>query len=178
MIEYWKELDTISFRGEIWVDIINFPDYKISNFGRVKSLKRSNSLILKQKDIRGYKSICLRNKEIKKSLQIHRLVAIAFIDNEKNKPTVNHKNLKKYDNTVENLEWATHKEQSKHSWEFGNRNQSGEKNPNSNLNDEMVFNILKMGKFGSWSLLEDYWNIPSSTLWNIIKRKTWKHIKI
>lgn len=47
-------------------------------------------------------------------MSLHRLVALHFIPNPENKPTVNHKIADKSINHVGNLEWATYKEQSQH----------------------------------------------------------------
>jgi len=58
----------------------------------------------------GYCSIRYGNK----SAYIHRLVAKAFIPNPENKPEVNHKDLNKQNNHVDNLEWATRKENENH----------------------------------------------------------------
>lgn len=135
-------------------------------------------MILKQKDIRGYKNIVLRNENTQKTFQIHRLVAIYFIPNHENKPTVNHKDLVKHNNFIDNLEWSTHQEQIIHSYLEGNRSQVGENNNATKLNNELVRQILIKGKFDSWSNMEKFWHISRGTLWNIIKRKVWKHIII
>ena len=62
----------------------------------------------------GYEMIHLSENGIFKEFSIHRLVATQFISNPENKPTVNHKDGNKRNNKVENLEWATQKEQSHH----------------------------------------------------------------
>ena len=59
---------------------------------------------------RGYKSCVLYKDGLKKTFMVHRLVAMTFIPNPDNKPTIDHINRIKTDNRVENLRWATWKE--------------------------------------------------------------------
>ena len=74
---------------EIWKDIPGYVGlYKVSNYGRVKSIKKQ--LVLK---ICGsgnrYKTVALCNG-MRKTFRLHRLVAAAFIPNPDNKPCIDH----------------------------------------------------------------------------------------
>ena len=50
----------------------------------------------------------------RKSVLIHRIVAETYIPNPNNLPQVNHKNLDKTDNRVENLEWVDNRQNQEH----------------------------------------------------------------
>ena len=84
--------------------------YEVSNFGNVRNVKR-NTLLKGSLDKDGYHRMCLSKDGKEKNFQVHRLVAIAFIPNDENKPTVDHiiRDLK--NNNVNNLRWATFSEQ-------------------------------------------------------------------
>lgn len=101
---------------EMWKKIISFEDYEISNLGRV----RKNNKILKQYiDKIGYCNVTLINNKQRKFKKVHRLVAEAFINNDDNLPVINHKNGIKTDNTVNNLEWSSYKNNSIHAVNMG-----------------------------------------------------------
>lgn len=106
---------------EIWHDIEGYEGlYQISNKGRVKSLKWGKERILRPGiDTSGYYFIILYNDSVSKPFKLHRLVAQGFIPNLYNKPQVNHLDENKLNNCVENLEWATSKENTN----YGTRNE-------------------------------------------------------
>ena len=106
---------------EIWRDIDDYEGlYQISNKGHVKSLKWGKERILRPMiNSSGYLNVVLYKNTASQSRYIHRLVAEVFIPNTQNKPQINHKDECKTNNTVENLEWATAKENSN----FGTRNE-------------------------------------------------------
>lgn len=116
--------------NEQWKTIQEFNGkYEVSNFGRIKSVKRKcNSrygeyktvpekiLSLNKDKQTGYVSVTLADGNKRITRFVHRLVAISFIDNEENKPCVNHIDGDKTNNNLSNLEWVTMKENSKHAF--------------------------------------------------------------
>lgn len=98
---------------ELWSDLpseLNLNKYQISTLGRIENKETGYMLSPIHKE--GYCRVNLvHDNGAKNNYYMHRLVAITFIPNPENKPTVNHKNHTRYDNNVWNLEWATHKEQ-------------------------------------------------------------------
>ena len=105
---------------EIFVDIVGFKsNYQISNFGNVKSLKFNKEKLLKTNlNTYGYPKISLKKDNKNITISVHILVAKAFIPNIYNKKSVNHKNKNKQDNNVENLEWVTPFENTRHALGF------------------------------------------------------------
>lgn len=106
------EMDT---RKEIWKDIDNYPNYQVSNFGNVKSLKNNKLLRLSAEE---YKKCFLYCNGKRKTFRVHRLVAQAFLPNPNSYEVVNHIDGNKYNNCVENLEWCTYSYNTKHTYEF------------------------------------------------------------
>lgn len=94
--------------------------YEVSNMGRVKSLHRPQSIILKQNtDSGGYMIVNLSKNGTYNTKTVHRLVATAFIRNPNNYGVVNHKDGNKKNNAVDNLEWCTQRYNMKHAYRNG-----------------------------------------------------------
>jgi HNH endonuclease len=62
----------------------------------------------------GYKQIQLHIDGVRKKYYIHRMVAECYIPNPENKSDVNHKDLNKENNSMNNLEWCSHRENCQH----------------------------------------------------------------
>lgn len=101
---------------EIWKAIDKYPDYEVSNLGRIKSYKMNKEgRILQGKNCKGYVGIDFRVEG--KTIQdlVHRVVLSVFspVEGMENL-TVNHKNGVTTDNRLENLEWMTQSENTAH----------------------------------------------------------------
>ncbi len=128
---------------EIWKSIENYPNYKISNYGRVKSLNYRNlgyeGLLIGNDAGCEYQKVYLYNLHNKrKFIKIHQLVANAFIVNPDpiNKTQINHIEVDenglcvKSNNTAWNLEWVTPLENRQHAHKHDLYNKSKWKKKN------------------------------------------------
>lgn len=135
---------------EEWREIINFPNYSVSNLGNVKNNKTNKVMKINVKG--GYCHISLKNETSKKTFKVHRLVASAFIPNPENKSDVNHEDKNKLNNNVSNLTWMTRKENCQHK-SIGLVYSSNKNKPimRLNLNDEILGNYNSIEDAGQWA---------------------------
>lgn len=105
----------------MWKNSISFPRLEVTKDGRVRMWNKSWKRYVEKRhryDKDGYSIISTRKEDgTSTSARVHRLVAEAYIPNPYNKLVVNHKNGIKDDNRVENLEWATISENTKHGYD-------------------------------------------------------------
>lgn len=124
--------------NEIWKE---FNGYQISNFGNVRN-KKDNSPKTIALNSCNYQFVCLYYLPKPKLHFVHRLVAFLFIENPENKPCVNHIDGNKLNNNVSNLEWCTHKENTKHAIDTGLLGfKYGEDNNSAKLTNNQVKEI-------------------------------------
>lgn len=107
---------------EEWRPVVGYEGYyEVSNLGKVRRLDGLDArghhikgrILSPRKSSNGYLQVQL-SFGTSREYRIHRLVAEAFLPNPKKKSDVNHINENKTDNRVENLEWATRKENMRH----------------------------------------------------------------
>ena len=172
---------------EEWRDIIDYEGlYQVSNLGEVKSLEKLRGIVIKKEHLLslmerrdGYCQVTLtkNGKSVKKL--VHVLVAQAFIPNYENKKTVNHIDGNKQNNTVNNLEWNTQRENIIHAYENGLKAR-GTQRKDSKLSAIQVKEILDNyipydRKFGTRALAHKY-NVNKTTIWRIVNNKSYKDI--
>ena len=87
-----------------------YEGYLVNADGDVLSIKGKEPILLSPFLRHGYQRVTLFENGKKFNVSVHRLVAIAFIDNpDPNIYTeINHKDENKTNNNVNNLEWCTH----------------------------------------------------------------------
>lgn len=108
---------------EVWKDILGYEGlYQVSSNGNIRSCRRyrkgkgGSPTLCKERLLKvqinkfGYVQVCLCKENKKKLLSVHRLVAMAFMENPHNLPCVDHIDGVRVNNKLSNLRWCTTKE--------------------------------------------------------------------
>lgn len=104
-------------KHELWKKYPGNKNYEISTTGRVRRLfKKHKNFLTPVKFRDGYYYVTITTCSKSKSIAVHRLVALTFLNQEISKTQVNHKNGDKKDNRLENLEWVTPSENILHAY--------------------------------------------------------------
>jgi len=92
------------------MEVQGYPNYLVYDDGRVYS-KKSKIFLKHIRNPAGYKYVNLYNNDNSDKFSIHRLVAIHYIPNPNDLPTVDHIDRDIDNNHVSNLRWANMKTQ-------------------------------------------------------------------
>lgn len=104
----------------MWKQIPGYSNYLINDKGDIYSIKSKRLIKQRVSKFGYYRAALFKEAGEKHEIMVHRLVAMAFLENPANLPQVNHKNENKTDNRVENLEWCT----CSYNINYGNRNKT------------------------------------------------------
>lgn len=182
----------MELQKEIFKDVEGYEGIlQVSNTGKVKKLKHTwftgnknskrsiDEYIMKPRLNKGYNVIDVSLNGVKKILKVHRLIAIAFIPNPENKKFINHKDLDRSNNDLENLEWCTSKENAIHARknrEFKKHfnHAKGESVATSKLTTEQVLQIRETNLSNKEIAVQ--YSVDPSTISRIKSNNYWKHI--
>ena len=170
---------------EIWKEIKGYYGlYEISDLGRVKSYNRLLGEFLKPgRSSSGYLTVCLSNKAKRTSWGIHKLLAIHFFPNKENKKYVNHKDGDKINNSLNNLEWCTSKENALHAWRTGlvKRQEKKLKTDDVKTIKCMLKNRNEVSEIQGFRLSDAFiarlFEVSVATIYDIKKGRTWSNIR-
>jgi hypothetical protein len=143
-------------------------DYFVDMEGRVYSKRKFNKLTeLKQHKTghKGYVKVRINNKD----QFVHRLIAIAYLSNPENKETVNHIDGNKLNNHVNNLEWSTRSENSKHAYDIGLHKPYTDMKDKGNNKFYKEWNDLIKKGVTMRKIAKEY-NVSHRTVGNVVKK--------
>lgn len=167
---------------EVWKDVEGFNGkYQVSNLGRVRTIRFINgysNFLLKKPTIRkqatlfGYKLVRLSDGNKMINYRVHRLVLETFLGKSK-LPQCCHKNGISHDNRLENLYWASAKQNAKDRKKHGTA-PVGERHGSSKLKWTDVREIRISYKNGArLKDLSEKYNITSNSVSRIVKNEGW-----
>jgi len=159
----------------IWEDVIDFPNYIISDKGEVFSVyKKGYKSILTDRG--GYQYVLLWKNNKQTHHLIHRLVLTAFVGLCPVGMEACHLDGNKSNNYLNNLKWATKKENESHKIRHGTHNK-GSRHNMAKLTEDDVLKIKELCGLGKiQSIVAKQFDVSQATIGMIMSGRTWKHV--
>ena len=181
---------------EVWKSIPGWEGfYEVSDWGRVRSQSRpvrnsnggTRTVKARMRKLvnhsAGYVQVGLQKEGVAETHLVHRLVALAFLGPCPVGTEVNHKDLNKHNNRIENLEYVTRSDNHRHAYRNGANfyspipNHYGEKIGTSKLTDDLVKTIITRCLAGEpQSVVARDYGVSGPAVTHIMSGATWKHI--
>jgi hypothetical protein len=175
--------------NEAWKIVPGFPDYEVSTHGRIRRLRAARCCRWPAGYIKrpymhkdGYLRTALTDAEGRlRRFTVHRLVLTTFVGARPIGTECNHKNCVKSDNRLENLEWITPKENSRHAKQNGRLRYTplkGTKNGNAILTDDIVREMRRLYATGRYTTKELglRFGVAGNTAGRAVNGTGWTHI--
>jgi hypothetical protein len=177
-LKIYENLDVEDLKGEIWKIVEEFPDYSVSNFGRIKRIipdrmNRKCKIIKQNKNKDGYFQITLCKNKMHISKFIHILVFETFNNYKlKSDDCIHHVDENYRNNFLNNLKLMSRSSHSKFHYRFI------EETLNHKLSNEEVNDIRKSLKLKLYTPKQLSWmfDISISQIYKIKNNRCWSHI--
>jgi hypothetical protein len=155
--------------------------YTVSNQGRIRShFNGRERMLFPCKDTKGYLQFAMSLPGIKRvRMKVHQAVALTFLGPRPSGAQINHISGDKNDNTVQNLEYVSCRQNIHHAWRNGLRRAEqtrGERHGMSKLTEENVREIRTCGNRTTLKNLAKRFEVSPQCIQGVIEYKTWRHV--
>ena len=107
---------------EIWKSIDEYPNYEVSNHGRIRNIK-TDRILRTFLNPKGYEIVTLSHKGVQKTECVHILVANAFVEKYYDDLDVAHLDNNRVNNRADNLDWWKRRDVHRRSFRLRGRQQ-------------------------------------------------------
>ena len=181
-----------STQDKEWRPVLGFEGlYEVSSCGSIRSLQRIDrtksrcgnlytrtlsSVLLKPALIHGYRYVILRKDGKSVNKKVSRMLCEAFHGPSVKGMQAAHLNNVRDDDRVDNLIWATNKENSAHKLIHGTQ-PMGETSPNAKITEKQVKDARARHARGeSFGSIARSFGVGRKTISRAVYRETWKHV--
>lgn len=159
--------------------------YSISDFGRVRRERGGTNtwpgrILVSTRDGAGYRKVVLSHQGDKTKCRIHQIVLLAFLSPCPAGMQTNHKDGDKTNNRLNNLEYLTPKQNTRHAREvLGiDHRRFGETHGRSKLTNDQVQQIRSMCKSGEYRQrrIAQLFGVSEACVSMLVRRLSWSHL--